>query len=738
MQELRESLKVAKSRHVILVLFLIIPALIYADASTAYVTPQSGGRGVNRIDLTTGNVSMIAGFLFGGLSVALTNPSTAYAVGIVGVNNNNLYRVDLTNGNVFQVNNSSVAGAALDGLALSDETLAYIGGFHDGNLYTVNLLNGNVSLITPSPVFSGGVIGVALDMTLKNPKIAYALAAGNSGGVYRVDLANGNVSQVTSIAGATLRGIALANNSTAYITDFSGNNIYCVDLTNGNVSLVTPSPIAGAGLQGIALVNNTTTYTVGSNNGAVYRVDLTTGNFSEVNSTSLVPSLVSIAVVLQIGTSGLTGNNLRFANYLNANAPQTTLPLLALQSDIAGALEIAAPTRNAIFTFAAQTTQLACGQQVYGHLAQKRWSKAWHSQPMQTSQTMPAQALLSRNQLFSDASDFINLFSESLPESDALSADKESENLPESDASVADSAEKKNIPETMGKKEEAHYSPWLGVFGEYTNERSQHQTPSFETGTGGFVLATDYRHIDIHPALLLGGGMAYAYTHVHEADGAGHANINQAALMFYGAWVESKPKWYVNWALWGGYYHANNVREINLPGIVGGSAISSTNGWQLTPHFEVGYDYEDNWFCVEPFDMIDWVACWERGFQEHGAGSLNMGQKGRFCSLLRNELGVRFNETLTYDWGTVTFREKGSYVYQKAFNTGVITAFLVGSAGSFVVSTLTGAQNLGAVEFESLFVPANKKYPYGTISYQGEFGSRYQSHQGMVTIGMDF
>jgi uncharacterized protein with beta-barrel porin domain len=432
--------------------------------------------------------------------------------------------------------------------------------------------------------------------------------------------------------------------------------------------------------------------------------------------------LPDIALVLQIGTSGLTGNDLSFANYLNINAPQTTLPLLALQSDIAGALGIAAPTRNAIFTFAAQTTQLAFGQQVYSHLAQKRWSKAWYSQPMQVSQTMPGQALLSRNQLFSDASDFMNLSSESLSES--------------SDASDADSAEKENVPEMIGKKEEAHYSSWLGAFGEYTNERSQHQTPSFETGTGGFVLATDYRHIEIHPELLLGGGVAYAYTHVHEADGAGHANINQGALMFYGGWME--PQWYINWALWGGYYHAYNVREINLPGIVGGSAIASTNGWQLTPHFEVGYDYEDNWFCVEPFDMIDWVACWERGFQEHGAGSLNMGQQGRFCSLLRNELGVRFNETLTYDWGTVTFREKGSYVYQKAFHTGVITAFLVGSAGSFVVSTLTGAQNLGALEFESLFVPTNKKYPYGTISYQGEFGSRYQSHQGMVTIGMNF
>ena len=188
----------------------------------------------------------------------------------------------------------------------------------------------------------------------------------------------------------------------------------------------------------------------------------------------------------------------------------------------------------------------------------------------------------------------------------------------------------------------------------------------------------------------------------------------------------------------GGYYHVHNIRNISLPGVIGGKASSSTHGWQFTLHLEAGYDYVDNWFCIEPFNMIDLVACWEHGFQEHGAGRLNMGQNNRFCSLLRNELGIRFNETLLYAWGTVTFREKGSYVYQKAFHTGVIRAFLVGSAGSFVVSTLTGAQNLGAVEFETLLVPVNKRRPYGSISYQGEFGSRYQSHQGMVTIGMDF
>lgn len=716
----------------VLFLCLLASSAMYADASTAYTL---SGTNIYSVNLTNGSVSPLTS-IPGATSlngIALENNTTAY---VVNFPTNNLYLVNLTNGASSTVAHVS-AGTGLSDVALADNTTAYTCDFNSSKIDRINLMNGSVSTIATTP---SGPNGITLSMSLTTPMYAY-VATNSTGRIFRIDLTNDTSTIVASIPGAFLRDIALLNNETVFTVDNASNRVFEINLTNGNVSLAATIPGATS-LNGIALASNTTAYVLDNTSQSIYFVDLTNGSSSAVAST---PAMIfaSIALVLQISTFGLSGNNLRFADYLNANAPQTTMPLLALQSDIPGALEIAIPTRNAIFTFAAQTTQLAFGQQIYDHLAQKRNRKAWQRQPMQTSQPMTAQAHLNRHRLFVDASDSTNPCSENItesPPSENVSESPPSEHIPESPSSEnfpearAPNSSEGNVTEKIWMNE-AYYSPWLGVFGEYAHERSQKQTPSFETGTGGFVLATDY-HRDIHLAPLIGGGMAYAHTHIHEADSAGHANINQGALVLYSAWNE--PEWYVNWALWGGYYHAHNVRNIDLPGIPSGSAASSTHGWQLTPHFEIGYDYEDNWFCVEPFDMIDWVACWENGFEEHGAGMLDMGQKDRFCSLLRNELGVRFVETLVYDWGAVAFREKGSYVYQKAFQTGVITAFLVGSAGSFIVSTLTGAQNLGAVEFETLFTPSNKKYPYGTISYQGEFGSRYQSHQGMITIGMDF
>ena len=136
--------------------------------------------------------------------------------------------------------------------------------------------------------------------------------------------------------------------------------------------------------------------------------------------------------------------------------------------------------------------------------------------------------------------------------------------------------------------------------------------------------------------------------------------------------------------------------------------------------------------------MADWVANWEDGFNEHGAGDLNMGQEDRFCSLVRGEAGFRFHEIAQFQWGCLVFREKGSYSYQKAFHTGEITAFLIGSPGSFTVNTLTSAQNLGVFQFSMLYLSSNPRAPYVDVRYQGEFGSRYQSHQGILEIGTKF
>lgn len=42
--------------------------------------------------------------------------------------------------------------------------------------------------------------------------------------------------------------------------------------------------------------------------------------------------------------------------------------------------------------------------------------------------------------------------------------------------------------------------------------------------------------------------------------------------------------------------------------------------------------------------------------------------------------------------------------------------------------TFTEAQNLGSLGVVLLCEPIDSRYPFGTVAYKGEFGSRYQVH----------
>lgn len=682
---------------------LIMPLVLYAEASTAYIT-GAGSNELYKINLLDGSFSPIVpaptlpGAALSG--IAIPTPTTAYVTGIL---NSTFYSFDLTNGNNILI--TSIPGAGLDRIALASNTSAYITGYGNGNVYQINTTNGSFRQVNQSTI-STGFAGIALNMTLETPTLAWLT---DDTGLFQLNLNDGSLSRLffDPSSSILLRGIALMNNTTAYSVGFN-NNIYKIDLLNNNLSIITTLPsFPNGGAEGIVLANATTAYVVigqgaPSPAGIVYRVDLTNGTFSQVALVSGSSSF-DIALFLQIGTEGLTGNNLRFAEYLNENASFRVLPLFALQSDIAGTLQSAIPTRNAIFTFAAQTTQLAFGQLVFDHIAQKT-----HGITSKMAGPSLREEISLPSSFIASASDKINYGEE------------------------ADIAQQETI--CNKRRKDKNNSAWLGTFGQYSREKAQQQTPAFQANAAGGIVAFDCFQNDW---ALMGTGAAYGYTHVHEKKGAGHANVNQGAAVLYAAFYDHD--WGSDFSFWGGYYHVDNIRHIVIPQIAEANAISTTHGWQFTPHFAIYYkNTPSDWLIIEPFNMIDWVACWEDGFQEHGAGLLNMGQKSRFCSLLRNELGVRFHEILQLSWGEIRFLETCGYMYQKTFGTGTLQTFLVGSPSSFTVSTLTGAQNLGAVEFQTLFIPNNQKYPYGTISYQGEFGSAYQLHWIMLSLGLDF
>jgi len=674
---------------------------------------------------------------------------------------NTIYRVDPTTGQSTLITQTPVGlpgNPGLVGIQLLNENTAYTIGYLDGQMYSVNLSTGASSKLTTTSIGSGATSSFAL----ANNTTAYA-ANGNDNRLYKVDLVQGTSVPITGPpAGMSTLNYVVLRNDTAYISDYSTPKIWAVDVNSGLVtSLITPSLGTNIGNGGISLldniaygtettfnlnnnsiyaidlasgaatrlvsipghfilgeiiaVNDNLAYTTDATNNYIYVVDLQTGAYSILTqvpgSPGLNAGIFGITAFLQpsprVHIAGLTANLLTVANYLNANAPSSTLQLFnpLTGSTLTQALTATNPARLGFATFASQNGYLATAQIVTDHLNQKRFSHPKRGNPNVASLDLPQEELL-------------------VDASTRAQWPKKTRGC--------NSRPKSTCPQN------GWFTGWMTPFGEYAHEKSQQQTPAFSANLGGVLLGMDYNFAS---GYVIGFGGAYAFTHIHEDQSMGNANVNQ---ILWGAYSTIREKdWYLNLAMWTGYYHTHNNRKISFPGFQK-TAKSSTHGWQLAPHAEVGYDGFSTHFChvewlgVNPFALVDWVSNWERGFSEHGGGPLDMHQTGKFSSLVRGETGLRVHETLRCDWGDLIFEEKGSYAYQKMFGTGSVTATLLGSPGSFTVTTLTTAQNLGVFEFSMLFNPISESLPYFDLRYQGEFGSKYQSHQGIVEIGKDF
>ena len=533
---------------------------------------------------------------------------------------------------------------------------AYVGDADSTNVYSfpVNDISYDATLIQSLPSSGSDYVnGLAISSD------GYLYMAVTSGPVYRVSLEDptGEVTQV-SVAPSPgyADGLAVSADGTIVFMPLDNDGIYSFPTNEGFPQ--TPTFLAEA--LGI--------------DGSVNLLILASS-----------PSVIS--------TTGLSGNNLTFAKYLNGHTPSSTIELFSSLegSALSSALESAAPTRNAFAVFVAQNALFSTSQQVADHLQRERFFRKKATSSVAIAQKSEEDFLLV------DAKKRI------------MASPKTKPCPPSKDTSV-----------------------WVDVLGAYAHEKAQHQTPSFSATSGGVLAAMDYFGWEKGS---LGGGLGYVYDYIHQGQGNGHASINQSMAVLYGELTLSH--FYLNMGLWGGYYHIDQERHIAFSGVKE-TALSSPHGWQALPHLEMGGDFKWVSFTLEPFAMFDWANSWEKSFTEHGAPHFNASQPNHYSSMLRSEAGVRFYEKLLYSWGSLTFVEKGSYVNKAPFQTGSVTAFLVGSAGSFTVETLTGVQNIGLGQFEMIFDPQHKHLPRFSLSYQGEFSVPYQSHQISFIVEKQF
>lgn len=695
-----------------------IDVAISSDGSFAYITDTTSSAIFNVNTSTNAvtkevNKGSFSADLGSPYSIAISKDMTFGYVG--DSSSNKIFKINIPNNLVeseVSQTDASLASAPRFISISPDQTFAYVTNFSD-DLYRINTVTEALS-VAATGLGLGSYLAIADDGS-------FAYVGGvvsGDGAVFKVNTATNTISQVTSFSGF-IGGVAISpDNLIAYAADNSNQKIRFINVATNTL---TKSVDVNFSFADIGVTPDGKYLVIATGTDSLYELDLTTDVVTPLTN-NLATSYVStwrvgtvpfvkgetpsIDPIDEILLSGLSGNNKILAAYLNKYAPSTTKKLFSSSkgSSLAEALEKADPLRNTFGSFASQINQVALGRLVNNHLITHRLNDGK-----------------------------LEYFASS--ESDLGAFDDAELMAVNDDVAFSLFTSKASIKSKKAVKENAKIPKinfWMAGFGEFFHDKPKHQTPDFNNISGGFVTACDYKVADKYP---IGGGFAYAHSSITQDDNFGYATVNQESLFTYGSF--NVKDFYFDAALWGGYYQLKNVRKISFTGY-SDRAHSNTHGWQLTPHLEFGYNYWLKWLNINPFTMADSVNNWESGFREHGATDLNMGQKGRYCTLLRSETGLRFQEILTYGWGIITFLEKASYAYQKTFGTGSINGFLVGSSGSFAVTTLTTAQNLGIAEVEARFNPNDIKYPYGSVGVHVEAGSSYQSYQAMAEIGWKF
>lgn len=401
-------------------------------------------------------------------------------------------------------------------------------------------------------------------------------------------------------------------------------------------------------------------------------------------STPPSPSLIQL--------SGLTGNALIFAKYLNNKAPNSAATIALAQlsgSALKKALNSASPARNAFGTFITQNVMFGVSQLISSHLVDQRFFHTKnYEQPSVAS-------------LFADTDE------------SCLTAD------------VSDRMMRSNPCEK--------YSFWMGGFGEYSHLKAQNQNPSFNAYSGAAMVGFDYYGRENN---LFGLGAGYAYTHLIENDDAGHEKINYYFANLYDTVFFSKG--YIEFGAWGVYNQIHNYRNIFVPGFISATASATIHSWQLVPHLGFGFHGTYCWGELEPFAQFDCAINWQDSFREHGAGPFDMSQRNQTSEFLRSEGGFRFYQSRDTSWGAWMIMEKLSYVNLKAFQTGRVNAAIVGSPAFFTLQSFQGVQNMGSAGLEFLWRFGCEKAVTVSLVYDGEWGSKYMSHEGMFKINKDF
>ncbi len=295
---------------------------------------------------------------------------------------------------------------------------------------------------------------------------------------------------------------------------------------------------------------------------------------------------------------------------------------------------------------------------------------------------------------------------------------------------VAEKRTGKNAKDIMEISAENRWGVWAQAYGIFGSMKSVDDVRSFDSDSGGFLLGIDYRWSDRFVAGFYTGYQGSKNRH----DGGGHTEINAARFGAY-ATFDSGTGFYANGVLGGGFSDYNSRRTIEF-GSLNRVARSNPKGGEFTAMLGSGYDWTMGGFVFGPTASAQYTYVNINGFEESGAGALNLRLNNLEAHSLRSSLGVR----IAYPWqiagGAILTPElRASWQHEFLNDSRLLTGSLDagGSPGFFYTTTAPGRDSFyGSVGVNLQF---GVRWSTNLFYHLNAGNGRYRSH--MVTGGLN-
>jgi outer membrane autotransporter protein len=277
------------------------------------------------------------------------------------------------------------------------------------------------------------------------------------------------------------------------------------------------------------------------------------------------------------------------------------------------------------------------------------------------------------------------------------------------------------LSETQRVEEKNRAGMWTTIFGQWGDQDEEDGYTGFDYSVGGLTFGLDYLLTD---SLITGLSLGYADTKIDLDRDAGDGNIESLGGSIYGTYF-NKHTYFETVLSYGDQSYDNN-RNIVIGPLLR-TAHSEHDGDVFSAYGAGGYSFQSKEWIIRPFGSMQYVYLDEDGFQESGAGSINLRVDGRKTESLVSNLGVRFARVFEFEGGRLVPEASLAWQYDFDIDDRNITTSFVGSPGNaFTIEGQDLENHSAKIGIGLTFI--NKRNFSVSLNYNAELRENYNSN----------